>query len=96
LPPLGANPDTITISGYSSGAFMAQAMTVIFSKTIKGCGEVGGGVYTFNWLMQKNASLPVVLDQALDATAAGVKNGTIDHPSNLEGMPFWILIEEVN
>jgi poly(3-hydroxybutyrate) depolymerase len=61
LPPLGANPDTITISGYSTGAYMAQAMTIIFSETIKGCGEVGGGPYTFDWHMPKDDGQVVVL-----------------------------------
>jgi hypothetical protein len=30
----------------------------------------------------------------MDAVEAGVKNHTIDHPSNLEGTPFWMIIEE--
>lgn len=45
LPPLGANPDTVTVSGYSAGGYMAQMLHVIYSKTIKGCGWVGSGPY---------------------------------------------------
>jgi hypothetical protein len=45
LPPLGGNPDTVTISGYSSGGYMAQMLHVIFSSTVKGVGWVGSGPY---------------------------------------------------
>ena len=48
LPPLNANPDTITMSGIASGAYMATNMHVIYSKTIKGVGLVAGGPYGFN------------------------------------------------
>ena len=43
---MGLNPDTITVSGYSSGGYFAQMMHVIFSSTIKGSAEVGAGPYT--------------------------------------------------
>ena len=42
---LGANPDTITISGYSLGAYMAQDIANIWSKDIKGLGFVGAAPY---------------------------------------------------
>lgn len=45
IPPLGANPDTITISGFSSGSFMSTHMHVIFSDIIKGAGCMAGGPY---------------------------------------------------
>ena len=42
---LAANPNTVTISGFSAGSFMAQQMHVIYSKTIKGAGCVAGGPF---------------------------------------------------
>ena len=42
---MGADPDSITISGYSLGAFMAQEIGVIYSSRIKGVGIVGGGIF---------------------------------------------------
>ena len=45
LVPLGANPDNVSISGYSLGAFMAMEMGVIFSSKFKGVGIFGGGTY---------------------------------------------------
>ena len=44
LAPLGqlaANPDTITVSGYSLGGYMSQDIGCIWSKEIKGVGIVG-------------------------------------------------------
>lgn len=45
LPSLSGNPDTITVSGFSAGSFMAMQMHVIYSDTIKGAGLVGGGPF---------------------------------------------------
>ncbi|MBK8452440.1 MAG: hypothetical protein WAQ53_16450 [Thiofilum sp.] len=43
--PLKIDTRAITVSGLSSGAFMALQLHVIFSKTIKGAGLVAGGPY---------------------------------------------------
>lgn len=45
LPALHADPDQTSISGLSSGAFMAVQYQVAFSSTIKGAGVVAGGPY---------------------------------------------------
>ena len=45
LPSLGGDPESVTFSGFSGGAFMANSMHVISSKTIKGVGIVAGGPY---------------------------------------------------
>ena len=45
LPPLGIDPSTITVSGFSAGAMMADQMKVIFPKTIKGAGFAASGPY---------------------------------------------------
>ena len=45
LPPIGTNPDTLTASGYSMGAYMAHEMAVIHSPKFKGLGLVAGGLF---------------------------------------------------
>ena len=45
LPGYGADPDRTTVSGLSSGAFMAVQLQVAFSKSIAGAGVVAGGPY---------------------------------------------------
>ena len=45
LPSMGADTDTITVSGFSSGAGMASAMHVIYSDTFKGVGVLAGSSY---------------------------------------------------
>jgi poly(3-hydroxybutyrate) depolymerase len=45
LPPLGASPKETTVSGLSSGAFMAAQFSVIHSESISGAGIVAGGPY---------------------------------------------------
>ena len=46
LPPLNINPDTITVAGFSSGAFMANQLFVILSETFAGASLMSGGAYT--------------------------------------------------
>jgi len=45
LPALGANPSQISVSGLSSGAFMAVQYDVAFSASTVGAGIVAGGPY---------------------------------------------------
>lgn len=45
LPPLGANATQTSVSGLSSGAFMAVQLQVAYSKTVVGAGVVAGGPY---------------------------------------------------
>ena len=45
LPALGANPDTVTFAGQSSGSYMTNQMQVIYSERIKGAGMMAGGPY---------------------------------------------------
>ena len=45
LPGLGVDPDTVTVSGYASGSYMANVMHVAYSETIKGAGLICGGPY---------------------------------------------------
>ena len=45
LPPLAADPDSITISGFSGGGSMATIMHTVYSDTIKGAGLIASGPY---------------------------------------------------
>lgn len=45
LPPLNILPDSITVSGVSSGAYMAVQMQVAFSARIRGAASIAGGIY---------------------------------------------------
>lgn len=45
LPKLNIDPATITVSGVSSGAFMAVQMHVAYSKMFSGAASVAGGIY---------------------------------------------------
>ena len=42
---MGAESDSITISGFSGGCTAAANMHTIFSDTIKGAGLIAGGPY---------------------------------------------------
>jgi hypothetical protein len=42
---LGADADSITMSGFSSGAFMTNIQAIIHSDKIKGIGLLNGGPY---------------------------------------------------
>ena len=44
LPPLGANSDLITVSGFSSGSFTSAVLQATLSETIKGAGLLNGGI----------------------------------------------------
>ena len=45
LPPMNAQSNTITISGFGGGGSMATNMHTIFSDTIKGAGLIASGPY---------------------------------------------------
>jgi len=60
LPYMGGNPDTITLSGFSSGGFMSHLTHVIFSDTFKGVGIFSGGPYGCNKFFN-NRGNPVIV-----------------------------------
>ena len=45
LPYLNADPNSVTMSGYSAGAFFTHKMAFIFSGTVKGAGCAKGGAF---------------------------------------------------
>ena len=64
LPPMGADPNTITISGFSSGAFMSTNLNVIYSSFIKGAGLVSGGPYGWYDQLKEEELVAFSIDQA--------------------------------
>ena len=45
LPAFGADPKQVSVSGLSSGAFMAVQLQVAYSRTVVGAGVIAGGPY---------------------------------------------------
>ena len=45
LPAMGVKPNTISMSGQSSGSYMTNHMQVLHSERIKGYGMMEGGPY---------------------------------------------------
>ena len=45
LPAMGADPDSLTFLGFSSGSFASTLMQVSHSSTIKASGLISGGPY---------------------------------------------------
>jgi poly(3-hydroxybutyrate) depolymerase len=69
LPNLGVRDDTITVSGFSAGAFMASHLHLIYSDIFKGCGMVSGGA--FPWFLERRKtkeSLNVDVDKLVEHT----------------------------
>ena len=98
LPSLGANPHTVTISGFSGGAFMATHMHVIYSKTIKGAGIIAGGPFGVPTTLPVDPSIlsPVLLEQSSNMAQKLEEEGKIDALSNLKGSAVWQLREGVD
>jgi len=45
---LNADPDSVTISGFSGGGYTSSLLTVIYSDVFKGGGFFSGGPYSAN------------------------------------------------
>ena len=45
LPPLGVDPDSIIMAGFSLGSFISHQMHIVYSETIKGAGLIAGFPY---------------------------------------------------
>jgi poly(3-hydroxybutyrate) depolymerase len=105
LPAINADPAQTSISGISSGAFMAIQFTVAWSSTIMGVGAIAGGPYycaegNMIDFTGSNAMLEAVgpcmkgpppsLQTAYEETASLAQNGDIDNPSNLRDKKIYL------
>ena len=76
LPHLASvNPNTISISGFSGGGFMASQLHFIYSNLIKGCGLVSGGPYSY-FLERAKFDTPdkVVVPSLIEQTEKMIKD----------------------
>jgi poly(3-hydroxybutyrate) depolymerase len=90
------DPDRITVSGISSGAYMAGQFHVAHSALIRGAGLLAGGPWYCAGGSMEQALGPCVkggdidLDAIADRVAQLVESGMIDDSSNLRQDPVWI------
>jgi poly(3-hydroxybutyrate) depolymerase len=100
LPALGADGGAITVSGVSSGAFMAVQLHVAHSRTVRGAGAIAGGPYDCAqgslWIaltscMDPGPWSPLPQPQRLADIARGLaKAGAIDPVERLAGAKVWL------
>ncbi|MCM8566249.1 extracellular catalytic domain type 2 short-chain-length polyhydroxyalkanoate depolymerase [Thauera linaloolentis] len=100
LPALGADANAVTVSGISSGAYMAVQLQVAHSRLVKGAGVVAGGPYECAegsmWRALSNCmepSTPGSVPTAVDTEAriaARARAGRIDDPAGLAEDRVWV------
>lgn len=101
LPALAADEQNVTVSGLSSGAYMAVQFQVAHSKIVRGAGVIAGGPYYCaqgsTWRALKNCMAPSAdapvptlaqMNAAVDTVAGG---GRIDPPEFLRDDRVWLL-----
>lgn len=99
LPALGADPARVTVSGLSSGGFMAVQYSVAWSSEVTGVGVVAGGLYNCGFVY---ASDPIGLCMHQPWKAASswsavkdfAKAGTIDAPGNIARQRVYLFTGE--
>jgi poly(3-hydroxybutyrate) depolymerase len=97
LPALHVDPSAITVSGISSGAYMAVQMQVAFSKTFSGAASVAGGTFwcakgDLKRAQNQCQSMPSGIqtsEQIAEAKTLAAQ-GAIDPVENLAGKPFYV------
>jgi len=98
LESLAVEPDSVTISGVSSGGFMALQFAVAHSAMVRGVGVIAAGPYACAQAHPVWASdvclrgHPGTRD-SIDAVEAAASLGAIDAPANLQRMRAWVLAE---
>jgi len=98
LPALNLDKNSITVSGISSGAFMAVQLGVAYSSQIKGVGVVAGGIYACsegktdtatNVCMKDPSSLKV--ETYVTYAKTQFQKTQIDDPANLAQQRVFII-----
>lgn len=100
LPALNADATSITVSGVSSGGYMAVQMQVAHSATVRGAGVIAAGPYdcaqgnvftAMYGCMSPGFFSPLPDVKALKAATEGfAAAGSIDATSNLAGTRVWL------
>jgi poly(3-hydroxybutyrate) depolymerase len=96
LPGYNINPDDITISGISSGAYMAVQFGVAHSATVRGVGAIAGGPYACSGGRQDGATGvcmvgPPQAEPSLQAAREAEAEGRIDPLKHLATQRVWML-----
>ena len=98
LPALGLQKDSVTVSGISSGAFMAIQLGVAYSNQIKGVATVAGGIYgcsegKVNIAAKICMENPESLDakKFVDLAKKHYQKSFIDNPANLAQQRVFII-----
>lgn len=100
LPKLGAAKEEVTVSGLSSGGFMAVQFQIAHSRTVKGAGIVAGGPYycaegkigraLANCMAPSKESPVPTLAEQQRAINEAAKAGKIDPPEHLRTHRAWL------
>jgi poly(3-hydroxybutyrate) depolymerase len=100
LPALGAAPRELTVSGISSGGYMAVQFHVAHSRSVRGAGVLAAGPYycaqnsvttAYYNCMTPGAWTPLPSVESLKAQAeAFARAGSIDPPAVLAGARVWL------
>lgn len=101
LPGLAANIDDVTVSGISSGAYMAVQFQIAYSGIVRGAGIVAGGPYYCaegslrralrNCMASSGKDQPPTPDETLKTVKKLAEAGHIDPPGNLQDDRVWLL-----
>jgi len=101
LPGLGASTDDVTVSGISSGAYMAVQFQVAHAGSVRGAGIVAGGPYHCaqgslrralgNCMRPSGDNQPPTADETLKTVCRLAAAGRIDPADKLRDDRVWLL-----
>jgi hypothetical protein len=100
LPGYNADPAETSVSGVSSGAYMAVQFHVAHSARVRGVGAIAGGPYycaqnrssqaIFNCMKPDPVTPLPAVAQLVSATEALARSGAIDDPGHLRTAKVWL------
>ncbi|WP_232444252.1 PHA-depolymerase-like protein [Burkholderia ubonensis] len=97
LPAFNVDIKQTSVSGLSSGGFMAVQFDVAFSSILKGAGIIAGGPYdcaqgslSTAMIACMNALMPTDVPTLIRITDANARNQAIDPTSNLSSQKIWM------
>ena len=101
LPAMGARGDAVTVSGISSGGYMAVQFQVAFSSLVKGAGVLAAGPYDCaegstwralnNCMAPKSWALPPTPESIKPRMESRARLDLIDPPAGLADDKVWVL-----
>ena len=104
LPALAAQADAVTVSGLSSGAYMAVQFQVAYSQRVKGAGILAGGPYycaqgqvkraLANCMAPTAIAAPPDVAQQQEVINRLAKDNRIDPPQHLRDDRVWLFYGE--